>query len=161
MAKIQFNGMDNYVSQLEDLVANVEPDLGKAIYAGAKVVADAVRSATAALPVEKSRHASPENPLRGVTATQKQGLLDGFGISRLSKDGDFLNVKVGFAGYNGEVTRKYPKGQPNALIARSVNGGTSIRKRTGFVDKAANRSKGAAEQAMAEALDKAIQERTR
>lgn len=161
MAKIQFNGMDAYVRQLESLSNNVEPDIGKAVYEGAKVVADAVRAATEALPVERSRHATPENPLRGVTSTQKQGLLGGLGISHMSKDGDYLNVKIGFDGYNAVRSVKYPKGQPNAMIARSVNNGTSIRKRTGFVDKAVNRSKGAAEQAMAAALDKAIQERTK
>lgn len=161
MAKIKMQGMDEYRHMLESLSSNIDEFCGRAIFAGAKVAADTVKQAIAALPIEKSRHATPDNPLRGVTSQQKQGLLEGMGIAKMTKDGDVLNVKIGFDGYNSVRTRKYPKGQPNALIARSVNSGTSIRVRTGFMDKAIRRARKPAIEAMRKALDKAIQEKTK
>ena len=71
-------------------------------------------------------------------------------------DNGFLNVKLGFEGYNSQVTTKYPGGQPNSLIARSVNAGTSFRQRIPFIDNAVNQTKGAAEQKMTETAEKAI-----
>ena len=92
-----------------------------------------------------------------VTLPQKAGLLDGFGISRMKDDGGFVNVKLGFDGYNSTRTEKYPRGQPNVLIARSVNSGTTFRKKTKFVDKAVNSAKKAAEAAMDAACSREIE----
>lgn len=160
MPSLKFNGIDNYISTLESLQGDIQPDIGKAVYAGAAVVADAVRQSIQSLPIE-NRHGSPSHMLGGVTKGQKAGLLAGFGISKMKVEGDYYNVKLGFDGYNSVKTKKYPKGQPNALVARSVNSGTSIRRKTRFVDKAVNSAKAQAEAAIAEALDKAIQERTK
>ena len=83
--------------------------------------------------------------------------MDGFGISRLKDDDGFVNVKLGFDGYNSTKTEKYPNGQPNVLIARSVNSGTTFRKKTKFVDKAVDSAKKAAEAAMDAACSREIE----
>ena len=72
-------------------------------------------------------------------------------------DNGFINVKLGFDGYNATRTKKYPRGQPNVLIARSVNSGTTFRKKTKFVDKAVNSAKKAAEAAMDAACSREIE----
>ena len=159
MPSLKFEGIDDYIATLEKLSGDAGQYIGRAVYVGAGVVADRVRESIQALPIE-NKHGSPSNLLTGVTRAQKQGLLDGFGISRMKVDGDFYNVKLGFNGYNSVKTKKYPKGQPNALIARSVNSGTSIRRKTGFVDKAVKAAKAEAEAAIAETLNKEIEERT-
>ena len=51
------------------------------------------------------------------------------GISPIKHDGDYINAKVGFDGYGSIPTKKYPKGVPNQLVARSVNSGTSFLKK--------------------------------
>ena len=96
--------------------------------------------------------------LNGITEAQKQGLRDGFGIARLQDDNGYLNVKLGFNGYNSQRSKSYPGGQPNSLIARSVNGGCSFRQRIPFVDNAVNQTRSAAEQKMKDKFDKAIGE---
>ena len=65
---------------------------------------------------------------------------------------------VSFDGYNSVRTEKYPQGQPNVVIARAVNSGTTFRKRTRFVDKAVLAQKKAAEAAMDAACNHAIEE---
>lgn len=157
MARFEFGGIDNYITQLNKLQAAAKDGvIGKTVYAGAAVVADAVKDAIRALPVGDGRvHGG--RLVRTVTLSQKAGLMDGFGISRLKDDDGFVNVKLGFAGYNATRTDKYPQGQPNALIARAVNSGTTFRKKTRFVDKAVSASKKAAEAAMDAACNREIE----
>ncbi len=157
MARFEFSGIDNYISQLNKLQQSTKDGVvGKTVYAGAEVVADSVRRAIQALPVGDGR-ARDGGLIDTVTLPQKAGLLDGFGISRMKDDDGFVNVKLGFAGYNATRTRRYPRGQPNALIARSVNSGTTFRKKTKFVDKAVNSARKAAQAAMDAACSREIE----
>lgn len=154
MATFQFGGIDNYIKQLNKLQQSAKDGvIGKAVYAGADVVANSVRAAIQSLPEGKEGDSS----IGIVTPAQKRGLLEGFGISRMRDDNGFVNVKLGFDGYNSVKTKKYPNGQPNALIARAVNSGTSFRKKTRFVDKAVNSAKKAAEAAMDAACSREIE----
>ena len=154
MATFQFGGIDNYIKQLNKLQQSTKDGVvGKTVYAGAAVVADSVRRAIQALPEGREYEAI----FGTVTPAQKRGLLDGFGISKMRDDDGFVNVKLGFDGYNSTKTEKYPNGQPNALIARAVNSGTTFRKKTKFVDKAVNSAKKAAESAMDAACSREIE----
>ena len=154
MATFQFGGIDNYIKQLNRLQAGTRDGvIGKTVYAGADVVANSVRAAIQSLPEGKEGDSS----LGIVTPAQKRGLLEGFGISRMRDDNGFVNVKLGFDGYNSVKTKKYPNGQPNALIARAVNSGTTFRKKTKFVDKAVDSAKKAAEAAMDAACSREIE----
>ena len=76
----------------------------------------------------------------------------------MRNDGGYYNVAVGFHGYNSQSTEKYANGQPNAMIARSVNSGTYFRQKNPFFDRAIRSSKGAAESAMARKADELINE---
>lgn len=157
MAKVTFKGISAYVDKLEKLRGSSDDVIGRAVYDGAAVVADAIRKEIDAIPILKNQKGSSENLIDGVTRIQKKGLQDGFGISPVQNDLGFINVKLGFAGYNKTKTKKYPQGQPNALIARSVNSGTSFRKKRRFVDKAVTASRAKAENAMGKSLDDNIE----
>ncbi len=154
MAKFEFRGIDEYIDKLDTLrTATKDAIIGRTTYAGAAIVADKVRAATEALAVGKDSDAAAG----AVTAAQKRGLLEGFGISKIQDDNGFINVKLGFDGYNSVKTKKYPNGQPNVLIARAVNSGTTFRKKTRFVDKAVAASRKTAEAKMAEVMDSEIE----
>ena len=96
--------------------------------------------------------------LYGISEEQKQGLINGFGIAPMQNDNGYLHVKLGFDGYNSVKTKNYPNGQPNSVIARSVNSGTSFRQRIPFVDNAVSRAKAAAEEKMIKKLDTEIKD---
>lgn len=142
-------GIDNYIKNLQDLEFGSEESAKRAVYEGAKIVTDAIRANIQALPVGPPREGK-------VTQAQKAGLLEGLGIAGFRKDGTFINVKVGMDGYNSEKSRKYPNGQPNALIARSLESGSSFAPKRPFIGPAVNRTKGAAEKAIAEKLEEEI-----
>lgn len=156
MAKITFPGLNDYELMISRLSKNAEGIAGRAIYTGAGIVADEIKSGIQSLPIVRG-YGTAENPLPGgVTQPQKQGLLDGLGIAPLQNDGGYLNVKIGFDGYNRTKTEKYHRGQPNQLVARGVESGASWKQKHPFVRPAVNRSRKRAEAAMAEALDEEI-----
>lgn len=157
MAKLKFQGLEEYEEKLLKLKNLSKEMIGEAVFDGAAVVADAVKQSIQSIPVDE-RYASGNATLYGITSEQKQGLLDGFGIARLQNNNGYMHVKLGFDGYNSVKTKKYPNGQPNSVIARSVNSGTSFRQRIPFVDNAVNSAKSKAEQAMKEKLDESIKD---
>lgn len=158
LAKLKFKGLEEYEGKLLKLESISKECIGRAIYEGAGEIANAVKANIEALPID-TRHVRNGELLNGITETQKQGLRDGFGIAPMQNDNGYMHVKLGFDGYNGQKTRKYPNGQPNAVIARSVNSGSSFRQRIPFVDNAVNAHKAAAEQKMKDEFDKALKER--
>lgn len=128
MAKISFKGLEEYELRLSKLSERkeIERIAGRAIYEGAAIMADEIKARIKGLPVITG-YGTDSNPLSGgVTAVQKAGLIDGLGISSMQEDAGFLNVKIGFDGYNRTKTEKYPQGQPNQLVARGVESGTRL-----------------------------------
>ena len=157
MAIITFRGLAEYERKLSKLGKDAERIAGAAIHKGAGIIADEVRKNIESLPIV-SGYGTADKPLPGgVTRAQKQGLLDGLGISPMDNQNGYLNVKIGFDGYNSVKTKMYPRGQPNQLVARGVESGVSWKQKKPFVRPAVTRSKKRAEEAMAEVLDKEIE----
>ena len=155
MAEMRIKGLDEYVLALESLSNNSEKILKKSVYKGAGIVADAIKSELRSLPIDNS-FGSEENLIRGLSNRQKRDLINSMGISPIEHDGDYINAKVGFDDYGSIPTKKYPKGVPNQMLARSVNSGTSFRKKNPFVNRAVNKSKKEAQKQMAEVIDEEI-----
>lgn len=156
MATLKIRGLEEYERMLSKLGSfdTIRAVCGKTIYSGAEIVADAMRAGIESLPeVDDYIAGTPGAMVSGVTPSQKQGLLDGFGISPMGHRDGYYDVKLGFDGYNDTKTKSYPLGQPNSLIARSVNSGTSFRKKIPFVDDAVKQSRKQAEAAMVKTAD--------
>lgn len=160
MAKFQFEGVDNYISELQKLYDDTEEIIGAAIYQGAAVVMKSVVSAIDGIQTD-NRFGTPENKTIGPNSYQKEGLRQSIGIAKLRKDSSFWNVKIGFDGYNGLKTKTWPQGQPNAMVARSVESGTSWMQKQPFMRKAESSSRVKCEQAMASEIDKQISKRVK
>lgn len=143
--------LDDYIYKLQRMGANTEEMIGRSIFPGAAIVADAIRANIEGVPVITKY--SRNQYLDGLTASQKQGLLDGLGIANMRNDGGFLNVKIGMDGYNSTVTKRWPHGQPNAMILRSLESGTSFQRRQPVVAPAVRSTRNSAVEAMKEAFD--------
>jgi HK97 gp10 family phage protein len=149
MATFKTQGLDKYVAQLERLGKKTDTVISEAVYEMAKVVADEVKANLIALPSVpdteglKAFASTPQQKIP-ITKAQKWGLVHSFGIASLRNEGGFIHVKIGFDGYNEVQTKTFPKGQPNALIARSIESGSSTREKTPFLRLAlaASRKKG-------------------
>lgn len=166
---IRGKGLDDYIFRLTELDADTAHIIGRAIYPAARIVADAIAANIEKIPVSNSsRRGTPENPISTITSAQKQGLRDGFGISSMQKNNGMYDVKLGFDGYNTQISTSSKnafktKGwklsnmhQANQMIARAVEGGTSFRRKTPFIAPAIRATQARAQQAMAETLDQEI-----
>lgn len=162
MAKwIVGKGLNNYIAYLQSIEAVTDEAIGEAVYDMAKVVADKVRASIEALPAvpNAANVATARRDGDGKTRLsepEKQGLLDGFGVSPMQDDGGYINVKLGFDGYNSVKTHKYRDGQPNALIARVTESGSSYREKTPFIRPAVNAARKSAEKAGQAKIDEKI-----
>lgn len=140
-------GIDDYIHQLNELGENAESYLKKALYDGTKIVSDQIIANIGALPRNTNR-------ALGINNAQAEGLKEGFGIATFRTENGAVTTATGFNGYNNFRTSKYPKGQPNSMIARSIEGGTSWSIKRPFVSPAVNKTKGA----VIEAIEKRLEE---
>jgi HK97 gp10 family phage protein len=155
MAKAQVFMKDEVFKKLTTLGAKNKEIAEKAIYEAAKIIADKVKKNLEALPEDKYGHLPPGESFKGVPKGYKEGLISSFGISKIkSYSDDAVNVILGFDGYSRYPTRKYPKGVPHQLIARSVESGSSIQQKHPFFRRAVNATKKKALEAMDDIISK-------
>lgn len=158
MSKIEMRGLDEYTRALSRLELGArEQVIGPAIYQGAKVAADAIQSAISSIPVDNG-WGTPSKPQNGINAKQKAALHQSFGVTKMRSDDGYYNVKLGFDGYNDIKTKRWPKGQPNAMIARALERGTSWLKPYRFIKKAMASARERAIGVMRTEVDKGIYE---
>ncbi len=156
MARMEIRGFDELELRLSKLA---DPEISKEVVkAGAQPIADQIRKNLEGLPEDKFRYLNKGEVFVGVPKQQKKDLLNSLGITPPDIDFDGnTNIKIGFDGYGKLPTKKYPKGVPNQLLARAVESGSSVRKKTPFIRKAVNKSKKLAEAEMQKKLDEKIE----
>ena len=159
MAKWTMEGISEYIAYLQSIANVTDEAIGAGVYAMAEVVADRVRANIQVLPTvsNEANIATYRQEYSRLSDPEKQGLLDGFGVSPMQDDGGYKNVKLGFDGYNSVKTKKYPNGQPNVLIARVTESGSSYRQKTPFVRPAVNASRKEALEKGREAVDRVLE----
>lgn len=134
MAKFKFEGIDKYIDSLEKIGGkNAEGIIKYAVYPGAAVVADAIRSEIA---TNHHENGDLENSLS---------------LSTMRNDDGFINTKVSFAGYDR-------KGTPNALKAAVLESGRSdgTIQATHFISRTVKSVQERAVNQMSKALDEKI-----
>ena len=131
MAAIAFKNGEEYALKLDRLATGSEEIAKKAIYQGAKVVADKIKS-----------------NLEGVLSPEATGeLVESFGITPIARDSDGnWNAKVGFDGYDS-------KGMANQYKARIIESGTRAQPKRPFVRPAINATKKKALETMKRVID--------
>lgn len=147
MAKITFPNMEAYERQLERIGSEAPKLCGKALYQGARVLAEAVQAEI--------------DGLSELSPSQRRGLHNGLGVAHFWEKGGVLQTKIGFEGYNTRKSKRWPKGQPNAMIARAVIRGTSWMMPNRFTPRAARKAKAAAIEAIRQELDKGLEAETK
>lgn len=146
MAKLTIGkAIGQYLADLEEIKKATKSDIGRAIYVGAEVVANAIQQSIWEIPSDI------------IKDDQLIGLSDGLGIAKMVNDDGVYNVKIGFDGYNTHETPSWDNGQPNAMIARAIEKGTYFHRPYKFIEKAVRGSKKVAEQRMMQKIDQCIE----
>ena len=154
-AKVTTNAIDDYLQTIRRLGGGIEEVAKKAVYEGTKIMADRVRANIQALPIDEHWGTS-DNPLHGVKAVQKQGLLDSFGVAKMQNDNGFINTLIGFnkSDYNSI-------GQPNLKIARAIQSGTSFSDKIPFFENAIRATRPASRKRMVEIAEQELDKLTK
>lgn len=153
---MSFSGLDDYIAKMNELYGSSEEVLKKVVYEGANVVGDEVRRKLEAVPSDRFRHLQEGDQFSGVPENNHKDLLDSLGIAPIKTIDGNTNTKIGFEGYGRYPTKKYPNGVPNALLARSIESGSSVRKKTPFCRRAIYAIEKQAEKKMAETYDREV-----
>ncbi len=127
----------------------------KALKAGADLLADNLRDEMDSIPVDENYVKNGEMK-SGIKQIQKKGLQDSFGVTPIGARDGVYDVHLGWDGYNGIQSNRWPQGQPNPMIARSVNSGTSFLRAYPFIDRARRKYAKEAEKVMEETIAEEI-----
>ena len=130
-----FKAGDDFAIALSHLATGSEEIAKKAIYAGANIIADKIKS-----------------NLQGVLSSEATGeLLASFGVTPIEKDASGnWNAKIGFDGYGTD-------GVANQLKARVLESGSSRQPKRPFVRPAVNATKRQVVDRMGEVINEEIQ----
>ena len=156
---ITFPGLAEYVGKIYTLDEEKLKIVQGAAAQGAKIVADICKDELQSLPTTSegsALQAWKKQETVSLTKRQKDGLIESMGLAPMQNDRGFINTKLGFDGYNEVVTKKWPKGQPNQMIARSVESGSSVFKKNPFMRRTEKAAAAKAEKAMEKYFDEHV-----
>jgi len=158
MAKMTISGLEELELKLSKLGSMTEEVAKRVVIAGAQPVADEIRKGLESLPIDNLKYLKSGDRFNVSPLGEVEDLKKSLGITppKVDNDGN-INVKVGFDGYGSYPTKEYPKGHPNALIARGIESGSSVRQKKPFVRPAVNRSKKKALEEMQKIADEEIE----
>ena len=134
MARMTFMAGDEFALALSHLATQSDEIAKKAIYAGANIIADKIKS-----------------NLEGVLSSEATGeLVASFGVTPIERDASGnWNAKTGFDGYGTD-------GVANQLKARVLESGSSKQPKRPFVRPAVNATKGQVVEKMGQVINEEI-----
>lgn len=159
MPKVTVKGLTETVKMLEKIEKDTDSILEEALTEGGGIVTDTMRAELNQL--KTSDEFQTGNGKRYCRPEEKKGLLDSLGYTPVRMKGTVFDINTGFDGYNSNVTKKYPKGHANQMIANAINKGTSFMIAQPFINRTRNKAKTDAVEEMQEKLDKEIERLTR
>jgi HK97 gp10 family phage protein len=149
---LKVEGMEQITGMLKQAGEAAEGIAAQALYKGAGIVADEISREARGVTTKPFRYAngwqrepSPEEKAAIVAAGAA-------GIAKFQKTGNEVNTSVGYS-RSGYVTINGKK-KAVAVIANSINSGTSFMKKQPFIRKAVSRSKSKASQAIEEEIER-------
>lgn len=145
MANFKFN-MDEVIKIHLNLQGQFNAIASFTLYDAAEVMAAGLKAAAQTLPTEPRNTRSTTRPrLQTLSPEQKRGLVNNVTVRKFKRKNGTIETTVTFGGYNDFKTEKWPKGQPNLMIAASVVQGTSVHSKYDFIKKAEKEYKRAVE----------------
>ncbi len=148
--RFKFKNLDKLITQLADLsnVMVFSNEVEKALNKGSDVVADETKRQLIDLPVDDRQFVDGQRD--SIRTVQKNALIRGFGISPIQQKKDKVNRKTGV---NRDVNKL---GQPNVVIARRLENGTSYMKKNPVFSRSSKKARSQCLKTMEESLNKSI-----
>lgn len=139
---LKVEGMDDIAAMLQKAGQAADGIAAQALYEGAGVVADAVSAGARGVSTSPFKYAKGWQ--RQPSPEEKEALVSAgaAGIAKFQHTGNSVNTSVGYnrSGYANVNGKK----KPIAVIANSINSGTSFMRKQPFIRKAVSQSQGKA-----------------
>ena len=142
---IKTDGLDELARMLAELGNKAQGVASGALFDGAAVVADAMSNAIGSIQTEPF-HYAPEGQTRLPSPQEKAALVGKIGVAKFRKSGGEVDTRIGFTGSG--YAKMAGQVKPVAVIARSINRGTSFMKKQPVFRRAVSQSKSAAQAAI-------------
>ena len=142
---LKVEGMDEITAMLKKAENGAQGIAARALYVGAGIVADEISKGARGVNTSRFRYANGWQ--RDPSPEEKAAIVSaGVGISKFTKTGNEVDTSVGYSqsGY-AEINGKR---KAVAVIANSINSGTSFMKKQPFIRKAASQTKAKASSAI-------------
>lgn len=159
MPKVTVKGLTETVKMLEKIESNTDEIIESSLIKGGAKVTDIMRSEINQL--KTSDDYQPGDSKRYPRPEDKKGLQDSLGYTPVQMKGSKFDINTGFDGYNSHITKKYPKGHANQMIANAINKGTSFLQAQPFINRTRSKARNEAVEEMQKELDKGIKKLTR
>ena len=156
-ATMKSDGLEELSKKLEQFQEKAGGIAAKALYEGAGVMAQAMDSESESIRTAPFKWANAKKgETRLPSPEEKAVIVRGAGIAKFEKNGSSVNTSVGFrgSGYGMLVGHRVPV----ALIANSINSGTSFMPKQPFVRKAVSKGTPSAMAAMMASIDQSIED---
>lgn len=153
-------GINSFVSQLGQLNSEIAQITRGALGEAAGFVADEMKNALEAMPThtEGYSYAAPDTKRTGATESEKQQIIDNFGISRFRESGDTTSTSIGFTGYVHTESKRFNDNVPTGFLMQAINYGSEFRNPTHTVDRAIRSAREAAQAKAQDYIDTKVNE---
>lgn len=145
--KIKTDGLDNLGRMLAQLENRAQEVASAGLYEGAGIVANAMNNGINSIQTESFDYAPPGKQ-RLPSPQEKAALQRKVGIAKFRKEGSEVDTLVGLSFGKSGYTQIAGKQKPVAVIARSINSGTSFMKKQPVFRRAKSQSQNAAKAAI-------------
>lgn len=151
MAKVITSGFDTLIDELNDIADHSDEICSKALYKGAGMMADRLKSSIDGLTTEDQRKKRSRNLL----PYEKEALEKGLSIFKFDHDKsrDYVQTSITFKGRVPHQTERYPEGLPVIVLARSINSGTTFRRANRYFPTTVRKNVQSVEKAMADTTE--------
>lgn len=129
-------GLDEWAARISKYENKSSAAIRAGMYDGAREMLAAVIIQVENLPAQPNRLLKNGEKFNVFTETNRKDLLDGLYVHHFVNNGSRIETWVSFDGYGSVPTKTYPQGVPNALIANSINSGSSVRVKNRFMTRA-------------------------
>ena len=153
---INTEGLDQVGRMLAELANRAQDVAAGALYDGAGIVADALNNGIKSIQTEPFKYAA-RGQTRLPSPQEKAALERKVGIAKFRKNGSEVDTLIGIS-YNSGYTQISGKQKSVAVIARSINSGTSFMKKQPVFRQAKNKSQSAAKAAIVSKIEKMFDE---
>lgn len=155
---VRITGMDIFQAQLASLTQDIQKINRGGLGEAAGYVADQMKHALESMPVRPDKP-TDRHRLYGATVSEKNQIIQNFGISRFNDNGDRIETAIGFHGYVHTPSAKFNDQIPTGMLMQCIEYGTQFRRGIHLISKTERQIREAAAEKARKYIEEKITEK--